>query len=95
MLSPKCSSCLISNDLSCSYIEQQFSFDEVHTCTLALQVQDQERLLVRNVSLGCVKGKCMVRKEHILIHLLLSTNFYFYMEAQICTCVWNVLIPKT
>ena len=26
---------------------------------------------------------------------LLSTNLYFYMEEQICTCVWNVLIPKT
>ena len=23
---------------------------------------------------------------------LLSTNLYFYMEAQMCTCVWNVLI---
>ena len=29
------------------------------------------------------------------MHLLLSTNFYFYMEAQMCTWVWNVLIPKT
>ena len=26
---------------------------------------------------------------------LLSTNLYFYMEAQMCTCVWNVLKPKT
>ena len=27
--------------------------------------------------------------------LLLSTNFYFYIEAQMYTCVWNVFIPKT
>ena len=26
---------------------------------------------------------------------LFSTNLFFYMEAQMCTCVWNVLIPKT
>ena len=29
------------------------------------------------------------------MHLLLSTNFYFYMEAQMFTYVWNLLIPKT
>ena len=28
------------------------------------------------------------------MHILI-TNLYFYMEAQMCTCVWNVLIPKT
>ena len=82
MLSPKCGSCSISDDLSCSYIEQQFSFDEVHT--LALQVQDQERLLVRNVSLGCVMGKCMVRKEHILMHLLVSIFIWKHKFAYMC-----------
>ena len=25
---------------------------------------------------------------------LLSKDLYFYMEAQTCTRVWNVLIPK-
>ena len=33
------------------------------------------------------------RKEHILMRLL-STNPYFYMVAQMCTYLWNVLIPK-
>ena len=28
------------------------------------------------------------------MHILI-TNLYFYMEAQMCTCVWNVLIPNT
>ena len=47
---------MISDDLSCSYIEQQSSSDEVHT--LALQVKDQERSYL---SLGFVEGKCMVK----------------------------------
>ena len=48
---------MISDDLSCSYIEQQSSSDEVHTL-IALQVKDQERSYL---SLGFVEGKCMVK----------------------------------